>query len=275
MRYRYLEKPADNYRFQGLFENEEFLLVSIGISTRKYIQNKYIFKYGLTEDVPVGKTYSLTAGVQHHEDGNRLYLKTQVSLGNFHSWGYLSTNLEYGTFFKDGHTKQGAFTAGVIYFTELIELGRWKFRQFVRPEITLGFNRTILDSLTLNDDNGLSGFKSLGLSGTKRMLIKFQTQSYAPWNVIGFRFGPFIGCSLGMLGNENSGFSQSRIYTQVGAGILIKNENLVINTFQFSFSFYPEIPGKGFNILKINTFKTTDFGYRDFEIDKPSETAFH
>jgi hypothetical protein len=105
-------------------------------------------------------------------------------------------------------------------------------------------------------------------------LFTVQTQSYAPWNFIGFRFGPFITYSLGMLGNSSSGFRNSKVYSQIGLGVLIKNENLVLNAFQISITFYPVIPGNGQNIFKTNSYQTTDFGFRDFEIGKPGTVTY-
>jgi len=34
------------------------------------------------------------------------------------------------------------------------------------------------------------------------------------------------------------------------------------------------IPGIGQDVFKMNSFKTTDFGFRDFEIEKPSRITF-
>ena len=136
-------------------------------------------------------------------------------------------------------------------------------------------NRFPYESLTINEDYGLKGFKSPVLSGTQRLLFTLQTQSYAPWNLIGFHFGPFIICSLGMLGNATEGFKHSKVYSQIGLGVLIKNENLVFNSFQLSISFYPSIPGVGQNVVKMNSFKTTDFGLRDFVIERPSGNIYH
>jgi hypothetical protein len=47
------------------------------------------------------------------------------------------------------------------------------------------------------------------------MVLTLQTQSYAPWNVFGFRFGPYLIYSLGILGNDETGFSNSRMYSQL------------------------------------------------------------
>jgi hypothetical protein len=270
LRIRYVEKPIEMYDTTNFYADENFYLASIGISTRKYVQDKYIFNFGLTEDVPVGKVFSLTSGYQHKNNTGRFYLGGRISYGNYYQWGYFSSNVEYGTFFHESHSEQAVFKAGLNYFTGLIEVGKWKFRQFVKPEFTVGRNLFVTDSLTINDGSGLKGFHSVGLTGTSRLLLTLQTQSYAPWNFIGFRFGPFFNITLGMLGTEANGFKHSKVYSQIGFGVLVKNLNLVMNTFQLSVAFYPSIPGIGNNIIKMNSFKTTDFGFSDFEIGKPA-----
>jgi hypothetical protein len=269
LRIRYNEKPSDFNDPLHIYSSQDFYLAGIGISTRKYVQDTYIFRYGTIEDVPVGKVFELTGGYQLRNNSWRPYFGMRFSFGNYNEWGYLSTNIEYGGFFRTSHSEQGVITAGINYFTGLFEIGKWKFRQFIKPQVTIGINRFSYDSLTLNDGYGIDGFNSTGLSGTNRLLFMLQTQSYAPWNFIGFHFGPFLVCSVGMLGDAISGFKNRKMYSQIGFGVLMKNENLVFKTFQISISFYPSIPGNGQNIFKMNSFSTTDFGFRDFEIGKP------
>ncbi len=271
---KYSEKPSDLYDPLHIYSNEDFYLATVGISTRKYVQDKYIFKYGVIEDVPVGSVYSLTGGYQIRNNSGRLYLGVRVYFGNYNEWGYLSSNFEYGTFFHASHSEQGVLTVGVNYFTGLFEIGKWRFRQFVKPQLTIGINRFSYDSLTINDGYGLDGFNSHALSGTNRFLFTLQTQSYAPWNIFGFRLGPYLTYSLGMLSDAVTGFKNSKVYSLIGLGVLIKNENLVFKTFQLSISFYPLIPGTGQDVFKMNSFKTTDFGFRDFEIEKPARMIY-
>ena len=274
LRIRYFEKPSDLYDPLNIYSSEDSYLATIGISARKYVQDKYIFNYGVIEDVPVGKVYRLTGGYQVKNNSGRLYLGFRYSFGDYHEWGYLSSNFEYGTFFHASNAEQGVFTAGINYFTGLFEIGKWKFRQFVKPQLTIGINQFYSDSLTLNDGYGLDGFNSSSLSGNNRLLFTLQTQSYSPWNFIGFRFGPYITYSLGMLGDAETRFKNSKVYSQIGLGVLIKNANLVFNTFQISISFYPLIPGIGQDVFKMNSFRTTDFGFRDFEIGKPARVIY-
>ena len=64
LRVRYFEKPTEQNDPLHIFSDEDFYLTGIGISTRQYVQDKYIFNWGLVEDVPVGRVYGLTAGYQ-------------------------------------------------------------------------------------------------------------------------------------------------------------------------------------------------------------------
>jgi len=278
LRTHYLERPIEIYDTLHSYSNENFYLAGIGISTRKYVQEKYVFKYGVAEDVPIGKAYGLTNGYQIRNNIGRFYLSARISFGNFHPWGYLSTNFEYGTFFRASHAEQGVFNAGANYFTGLFDPARaggtWKFRQFLKAQVTIGLNSLPGENLSINDGYGINGFSSTDMIGTNRLLLKMQTQSYAPWNILGFRFGPYFIYSLGMLSDAASGIINSKVYSQIGLGVLIKNDYLVLNTFQFSISFYPIIPGKGKDIFKMNSIKTGDFGFRDFEIGKPSTLVF-
>ncbi|MCX6257445.1 MAG: hypothetical protein NTW49_06055, partial [Bacteroidia bacterium] len=274
LRINYLERPDKMIDTLHNYSDENLYLAGFGISTRKYVQDKFIFNYGVIEDVPIGKVYSLTVGYQENNNIGRQYIGTRVSSGFYYPWGYLSSDWEYGTYIRKSHVEQGVFSAGIIYFTGLEELGRWKFRQFVKPQFIFGINRFSYDSLTLKGGNGLDGFNSSALSGTSRFLLTLQTQSYAPWNLFGFRFGPYLLYSLGMLGHEGAGFTNSKVYSQIGFGVLIKNEYLLISTFQISIAFYPVIPGNGTDIFKINSFRTTDFGFRDFVIGKPAPVTY-
>jgi hypothetical protein len=273
-RVRYLLKPNQLLDPEQIYANENLYLLSLGISKRKYVRDKFIFKYGITEDVPIGSVYNITSGFRNKNNRTSLYLGLRFSMGNYYRWGYLSSNFEYGSFFDSAMAKQGVCAASINYFTKLIEVGKWKIRQFVKPQFTIGIKRFVSDSLTLNDGFGLDGFNSLLLSGTKRAILTLQTQFYSPWKLIGFRFGPYITCSFGMLGSESLSLTRSKLYSQIGLGVLIKNENLVINTFQFSIAYYPNIPGHGTDIFKMNSFRSTNFGFKDFEIGKPAIVVF-
>jgi hypothetical protein len=128
--------------------------------------------------------------------------------------------------------------------------------------------------LSINEANGITGFNDAKLIGTKKMIFSFQTQSYSPWELAGFRFNPFFNYTLAFIGDSENGFKKSEGFSKIGLGILLSNDYLVFSTFQFSIAFYPKIPNEGRNIFRTNNFNTRDFGYLDFEINKP-RTVFY
>lgn len=265
---RFLERPAEQPDIADFYKNEQMILSGLGLSSRRYIKQNYIFRTGTPEDVPVGFAYGIVGGYKL-KNSEHFYLGLRHSWGNIFKWGYFGSHIEYGTFFSASQSTEGVLSAGIDFFTNLLTIGNWKFRQFARPELTLGLNRTSLTRLTINDGYGLNGFNSDELNGTKRFVFSLQTQSYAPWSWMGFRFGPYLNLSFGMLGNAADGFRHSRLYNQLGMGVLIRNDYLVFRNLQVSFAFYPSIPGKGENIFKANPFRTTDFGFADFILGKP------
>ena len=275
-RQRYIERPNINIITPLLFSNEKLLLLSAGINTRIYLQDKFIFNYGVTEDVPTGKVYSLTAGFQNKGGFSRGYGGFKVSWGDYYDWGYFSNSIEYGTFFRNRILEQGTIKQEILYFTNLIPLGRWNFRQFIKPSIVLGLHRISDDRIYIRADsislNILVNENELIWTGQHRFAINLQTQSYAPWNVFGFRFGPYAALSFVIL--TQKGFKSNRLFTQFDLGILIKNEFLLFNYFQLSLSFNPVLPGGKYNEFRANAYQTYDFGFTGFDIGKPAVVKY-
>lgn len=276
LRRNYSEFPTPAYDSLKFFSDENFYLAGFGVTSRKFIQDKYLFNYGITEDVAIGKVYALTVGYQNKNHINRLYLGGRFSFGQYFKWGFFSTNVEYGTFFRGPITQQTVFSVEANYFTNLIELGDWRLRQFVKPKLVIGNNRfpTIADRVNLNEENGIPGFSSYKLRGTKKAVLMLQTQSYSPWNLGGFRFNPFLTYTVGVLSNENNNLYKGKAYSQIGIGVIISNDFLVFNSFQFSFSYYPSVPEDGSGNMQTNSLKTTDFGMQNFEFGKPETVPY-
>lgn len=268
----YSDTPFINVDSLNIYNVEKLYLITLGITSRKFTQDKYIFDFNVVEDVASGFVYSVTTGYQKKYDEYKFYAGGKMALGRFYKFGYLSSNLEFGTFLDLGKTNQTATSLQLIYFTNLQEYGKWKFRHFIKPQLIVGNNRlnSNYDKLTLNEgQNGIEGFSSTTLLGTKKLLMTIQSQGYSPWRFLGFRLNPYLSYTAGMLGQENSGFSNSKLYSQISMGLIISNDFLVFSSFQFSLSYYPSIPD-GNPMYKTNALSTSDFGLQNFEISKPS-----
>jgi hypothetical protein len=132
---------------------------------------------------------------------------------------------------------------------------------------------SIGDRLTINDNYGILGFKS-AIYGTQKMVVTFQTQAYAPWNIWGFRLNPYANYAIAFLGDSENAIQKSKAYSKIGIGLIINNDYLIFRSFQISLAYYPSIPGSSENVFKTNSFESTDFGFQDFELAKPRTVIF-
>lgn len=272
---KYLERPSLVYDPNKFYADEQFSFLGIGVASRKFVQDNYIFRNGIIEDVPIGKIFGLTAGYQFKNNLGRYYVGARAAFGNFYKWGFLSANFELGTFLNRSITEQSAFSFQANYFTKLMSIGKWKLRQFVKPQLIIGSKRvsSIGDQLSINENNGIQGFNSPEY-GNQKAIMTLQTQAYAPWNLWGFRINPYFNYSIALLGTPARGLLESKAYSKVGIGMIINNDFLIFSAFQISLSYYPSIPGTGENVFKTNSFETTDFGFQDFDLGKPRAVIF-
>lgn len=267
----YKESPDIEFDSINYYSDEKLYLASVGITSRKFVQDKFLFNYDIVEDIPIGKVYSGTFGVQNKNRQNRLYLGARYAFGNLYKWGYLSANAEIGSYFYKKQAMQSVYRFDMLYFTNVRDWGNWRFRHFIKPTLIYGDNRApiITDQLDLEGNTGIPGFNSRTTQGTRKLLLTIQTQSYSPWNISGFRVNPFANFTMGVLGDSHHRLTKSKVYSKIGVGILIYNDYLVFNSFQLSFSFYPYIPGQGYNIFQTNTLKNDDITLPDFQIGRP------
>lgn len=272
----FVRRPEAVLDTLSYFSDSKLYLASIGINRRKFIEDSYLFNYGIPEYVQTGQAISFTGGFENKNAVNRSYFGGRYALGDYFIIGYLGGSVEAGSFFNGSQSEQYTLRVGLNYFTNIFEIGDWKIRQFVLPQLTIGTNRlpTRYDRITVNDEYGIQGFTG-NLTGTKKLVVAFQTQSYAPGIFWGFRLSPFLNASLAMLGDQGNNLLKGPLYSKLGVGVLISNDYLVFNSFQLSFAFYPKIPGEGTNLLKTNSFKNDDLRLLDYQIGQPSIVPYN
>lgn len=272
----YIKTPTLELDPNQFFANEELYLASIGLNTRKFAEDKYLFNFGIIEDIPFGQVYSITGGFQNKNNLKRAYFGGRFAYGNYFDFGYLGINSEWGSYFHGRVSRETTFKIEANYFTNLMYFGDWKIRQFIKSSIVIGYNRVpiLKDRVMLGDEEGIQGFNNPLISGIRKVITTLQTQTYVPGSWHGFRFSPFYNMTLGMLGNETDKFLNKSLLSKFSIGVLINNDYLVFNSFQISFSFYPKIPFQGTNIFNTNSYKNNDLSLPDYEIGQPTIATF-
>ena len=266
----FLQKPDITLDPTSFFANETNIISQIGITSQKYYKDSFIFNYDIAEDVPYGEIAAINVGYQYKNDLTRLYLGSKIAYGAKYDFGYVSGTVEWGSFFYQGDTYQNTLKIGLNYFSPLMQFGKWKTRQFIKPSFVWGNNRDASqkDLIGLDGNSGIQGFTDL-VKGTKKWLISFQTQTYSPGSWKGFRFSPYLNITMGSISERNRSLLAGRVYSKFGIGLLINNDYLVFNSFQISFSYYPSIPFQGSNVIKTNSFENDDLTLPQFRLSKP------
>jgi hypothetical protein len=218
-------------------------LGSISLSVQKYFKTSMLYAYGRTEDIPYGGMFTITAGREINEFKKRNYAGIDLSFGkSIGSIGYLYTSGGLASFFTSSHTEQGLLTMRASYFSNMVYFGNYKVRNFVKANYTRGFDRYLDEHLLFNPDGVLSGFRNDSIGGMQRLTINLESVLFSPRNYYGFRFAFFAFANTVSLFGTNQILKNGNFLSSVGLGIRLRNDNLLLNTFEIRLGFYPNLP---------------------------------
>jgi hypothetical protein len=268
----FTDKPSES------FQDNTLILGSLGYSIRKYYKDRYLFGFGRTEDIPAGSLLSVTGGYENGDLRNRQYLGASLSLAKYRpSFGYLYGKLSYGSFVRQDQWEQGVVQLESLYFTRLREWGNWKLRHFVWGRGTWGINRHPEELLSINNENGLRGFRSDLLRGSRRVAVNYEANLYTPFSFFGFKLATvlFIDAAWLSNGNKSSPFKTAP-YRGYGIGLRFRNEYLSFSTIQFSLSYYPQLPpNESVDSFRILSNSRPYYDFRDFRFERPGVAEFY
>lgn len=275
LRTRYTKRPSFDSTGTQRYPHSDIVLLGVGLSVRQYYRERYLYRFGAVEDVPEGLLVKLTTGLRYRELGARTgYTGVEVSRGrHYRGFGYASLALGMGTFWEAGKSQDATYRAELRYFTDLFRMGRWYLRQFVSLSGASITRQLPTERLDINGDV-LYGFRSAQVSGTHRELLKLETVAYAPWKVLGFRFAPVLLAGFATIGDQADPLLSGRIHSAFGLGILVRNENLLVKTFEVSLSFYPYVPEEDGWVLDAGRYMNFSARLADFAFTQPAVVGY-
>lgn len=250
-------------------------LLGAGFSVRQYYKERYLFRFGITEDVPEGFLLKTTAGFRKVEGiRSQVYTSAEISRGrHFEKVGYVSFFAGYGTYWRNSAGVDATLSIGFFYFSDLVPIKRWHVRQFVRCNVVAGFGKAPYERVDING-NQLYGFSSPSVSGAHKELLSFETVGYAPYSLLGFRFAPVLVWGMGTIGIESAPLFSGRIYQAFALGVLVRNENLLVSTFEVSLSFFPYMPDAGRNVFEVGSFLDFTLKAPSFSFTRPDVVGY-
>lgn len=242
--YHFFERPEPDPMNNQYFANSKFYLASISLSKRSYYRDYLIYSYGITEDIPKGYLHEWVIGFDDNEFVKRWYSHLYFSSGNFIKYrpSFLFASAGIGGFFNSHKFEQGQIDLTGSYISRLYTVGRKNFRQFVKLNYIIGLKRFDLEQLYLSRERGIRGFDSNSATGKQRLSLNIESVLFTPKHVLDFNFAFFGFVDLGIIGSNKSLIFDQNYYAGIGAGVRIRNENLVFRTIQLRLSYFPNHP---------------------------------
>jgi hypothetical protein len=255
------------------YHDRTLYLWSVSLARNNFRKARLILDFGRTEDIPYGFLLHLTTGYELARGvRNRQYGGAGLRAGGYvGKLGYFLGNVQAGGFVLNDLTVDTVIDTRAGYFTHLLPLGRFALRQFVVATYTLGLRRT--DTIVLDDAGGVRGLNDVGLSGLERLVARFQTVLFTPWNWLGFRTAMFGEVDVGAIGPKYATVDDQRFYTGCGLGLRIGNERLVFDPIEIRVNVYPSPPGEQPTVRFFFT-SARDFPIFGFAPGAPSVAGF-
>ena len=255
-------------------KNQTILISGLSYTSNAYYRDNLLFGYGSSEDIPYGKLFGIQGGYSFEELYNRYYVDAYYSAGNrINDLGYINYSIETGGYIHSGVFEDGIFKSKLSLASQLYTHGAHHFRHYINLTYVRGIILSGTERIIINDKYGIRGLKSETLSGTQKLSMNFESVMFSPVYILGFRFSTFGFIDVGFIGSESKSILDQQMYSGLGIGIRIKNENLVFNTFQLRFAFYPLEPERS-NRFSVDVSDVPSASFSDFTVKQPHVISF-
>lgn len=251
------------------YDNKVAMLGQFTFFRQTFYKTNYIYGFGTTEDIPLGYNIALTGGMYKQRNLKRPYFGIDANRYVITNKGdFLQYFLRTGTFFNNGSLQDASLLIGTSLFSRLMFFKNLKIRQYLSISYTKQFNRLALDQLRINNTFGLRNFNSDAAFGDQRISLNTETFSFINYTLLGFKFAPFLFADASFLTPEHQSFSKASFYSGLGSGVRIRNENLVFNTIELRFIYFPR-KVQGNNSFKLTLSANIHFRYNSNYIKAP------
>lgn len=247
----FYEGPEVRERYNFQYHDNQIILGGIAFSRQRYFKTNLIYGFGTTEDIPMGCLVQLNLGFEKDEFYKRPYLGARFSRGLYYpKIGYLNVHAEFGGLYYQSQLEQGVVNFKGQAISNLHYLNRLKFREFLSIDYTRGINRFEDEKVFINKDD-IWGLTSDALYGIQKLSFHSEVILFSDLYIYNFRFLFHGFGDLGMIGPENKSIFSNQLYSGIGLGVRVRNENLVFKTVHIRFAYYPVVPSdvEHFNLL--------------------------
>lgn len=270
----FIEGPNVSERHNFQYHNNQIAIASVAFAQQKFYESNLIYGFGKTEDIPIGSILQLNGGIENDEFFERFYYGIKFANGIYNpEIGYLTLHTEFGGYTYNKVFEQGALKVNTQAISNLFYINQFKFRNFLSASYTYGINRFQDEQIYFSDKN-IWGLESILPYGMERLSFNTELITFSRLHIYNFKFIFFGFGDLGLIGPSEENIFNQQLYSGIGLGMRVRNENLVFKTFQIRFAFYPNVPAdseqfhfvvSGESYQKFNNYEPTAPSVIDFK----------
>jgi hypothetical protein len=236
------QRPTDYLaQIDKNYQNIEAYLGSFTLFKQKIIRTQYLYGFGRNEDLPTGKSMVITSGNYRREQSSLPYvgiiLESYKLLSNEN---YRHGTLSAGSSYADGQLQDVRVIASIEQINKLryLESG-YKYRSIINLSFTQTLKNKFNEALLISSSYGIPQLNKERIYGGTRITANWESVWYNSRSFYGFRTSPFAFGNITYLRTVGQPIDKGDIYTSIGSGVRIRNENLIFGTIELRAFYFP------------------------------------
>lgn len=255
------------------YNDHRYLLTKLVFFHQDFFKTNYFFGFGRTEDIPQGYNAGASVGLDDWVGRKRTYTAIEGQKYWLKGKNVISTSVGWGTFWYNGNAEDQVIHLQTDYYSNLFKLNGPKLRQFVHGDYLICLNPVLYKPLNINKEFGIFGYRNTLFNGYQRLNLGTQTTYYSPLNIYGFKFNFYALLQASLLAASKENLFKSPLYSAIGLGFMVRNENLAFNTLSVAANYLPPVAGGPksffFQVTSIST-----LGFNIFALQAPALISF-
>lgn len=236
------QRPTDYLaQIDKNYQNIEAYLGSFTLFKQKIIRTQYLYGFGRNEDLPKGKSMVITSGNYRREQSSLPYVGIKLeSYKLLSNENYRHGTLSAGSSYADGQLQDVRVIASIEQINKLryLESG-YKYRSIINLSFTQTLKNKFNEALLISSSYGIPQLNKERIYGGTRITANWESVWYNSRSYYGFRTSPFAFGNITYLRTVGQPIDKGDIYTSIGSGMRIRNENLIFGTIELRAFYFP------------------------------------
>jgi hypothetical protein len=238
------QRPTDYLaQIDKNYQNIEAYLGSFTLFKQKIIRTQYLYGFGRNEDLPTGKSMVITSGNYRREQSSLPYVGIKLeSYKLLSNENYRHGTLSAGSSYADGQLQDVRVIASIEQINKLryLESG-YKYRSIINLSFTQTLKNKFNEALLISSSYGIPQLNKERIYGGTRITANWESVWYNSRSFYGFRTSPFAFGNITYLRTVGQPIDKGDIYSSIGSGMRIRNENLIFGTIELRAFYFPRI----------------------------------